>query len=46
MNLLQVYICPPHPEPTSLPTVSLWVVLEHWLWVPCQESFLTTKLRD
>ena len=27
----------PHPEPplTSLLTPSLWVVPEHWLWVPC-----------
>ena len=23
------------PTPTSLPTPSLWVVSEHWLWVPC-----------
>ena len=22
------------PPPTSLPTLSLWVVPEHWLWVP------------
>ena len=29
--------CVPHPEPppTSFPTPSLWVVPEHWLWVPC-----------
>ena len=28
---------PPHSEPssTSLLTRSLWVVPEHWLWVPC-----------
>ena len=27
----------PHPEtpPISLPTPSVWVVPEHWLWVPC-----------
>ena len=37
MNWPWVYMCPPHPEPppTSLPTLSLWVVPEHWLWVPC-----------
>ena len=37
MNLLQVYMCLPHPEspPTSLPTPSLWVVPEYWLWMPC-----------
>ena len=23
------------PPPTSPPTPSLWVVPEHWLWVPC-----------
>jgi len=23
------------PPSTSLPTLSLWVVPEHWLWVPC-----------
>ena len=30
-------MCPPHPEtpPTSLPIPSLWLVPEHWLWVPC-----------
>ena len=28
---------PPNPEPpaTSLRRLSLWVVSEHWLWVPC-----------
>ena len=24
-----------NPPPVSLPTPSLWVVPEHWLWVPC-----------
>ena len=24
-----------NPSPTCLPTLSLWVVPEHWLWVPC-----------
>ena len=30
-------MCPPHPEcpSTSLLTLSLWVVPEHWLWMPC-----------
>ena len=30
-------MCTPHPElPSHLPpTPSLWVILEHWLWVPC-----------
>ena len=23
------------PPPTSLPTLSLWVVTEYWIWVPC-----------
>ena len=23
-----------NPTPTSLPTLSLWAVPEHWLWVP------------
>ena len=30
------YICVPpilKPPPTFLPTASLWVVLQHWLWV-------------
>ena len=35
MNQPQVYICPPILNPTSLLTLSLWVVPEHWLWVPC-----------
>ena len=26
--------CVPHPEPLR-PTLSIWVVPEHWLWVPC-----------
>ena len=28
---------PPYPEPppASLPTLFLYVVPEHWLWVPC-----------
>ena len=28
---------PPDPEPSSpsFPNLSLWVVPEHWLWVPC-----------
>ena len=25
MNWLQVYMCSPHPEPNSLPTLSLWL---------------------
>ena len=37
MNQLQVYLCPPilNPTPTFLPTLSFWVVPEHWLCVPC-----------
>ena len=37
MNQPQVHMCPPilNPPLTSLPTLSLWVVPEHWLWVPC-----------
>ena len=37
MNQPQVCMCPPSwtTPPTSLPTPSLWVVPEHWLWVPC-----------
>ena len=28
-------MCPPtlNPPPTSFPTLCLWVVPEHWLWV-------------
>ena len=32
------YTCVPSilkPPPISLPTLSLWVVPEHWLWLPC-----------
>ena len=37
MSQPQVYMCPPIPSParTSLPTLSLQIVPEHWLWVPC-----------
>ena len=37
MNQPWVYMCPlyPEPPPTSLPTLLLQVVTEHWLWVPC-----------
>ena len=37
------YTCVPpilKPPPTSLPTLSLWVVPEHWLSVPCPASCL------
>ena len=40
----QVYMCPPTSwTPTSsLPTLSLWIVPEHWLWCPasCTELAL------
>ena len=37
MNLPQVYTCSPilNPLSTSFSTLSLWVVPEHQLWVPC-----------
>ena len=37
MNQPWVYMCPLilNPSPTPLPTLSLWVVWEHQLWVPC-----------
>ena len=36
-NQPQVYMCPPllNPPPTSIPTLSLGVVPEYRLWVPC-----------
>ena len=36
-----VYPCP-EPPPTFLPTPSLWVVPEHWLWVPCFMHWICT----
>ena len=37
MSQPRVHLCPPilNLPPTSLSTLSLWVVPEHWLWVPC-----------
>ena len=37
MNWPHEYMCPPilNPLSTSFSTLSLWVVPEHQLWVPC-----------
>ena len=43
VNWPQVYMCPSPswtPPLTSLPTLSLWVVPEHWLWVPWEAGIL------
>ena len=41
MNWPQVYMCTPDSKlpPTSIPTLPLWVVLEHWLWVPLHQTW-------
>ena len=37
MNRPQVHVSSPilNPPPPSLPTLSLWLVPEHQIWVPC-----------
>ena len=42
MNQPRVYMFPPHLEPSSLPTPTLWVVPEHQLWVPCFMHLILT----
>ena len=46
MDQPQVYMCPPilHLPPTSLPTLSPWVVPEHWFWVPCMMKHCALNL--
>ena len=36
-SAIDIYVAPSilNPLPISLPTLSLWVIPEHKLWVPC-----------